>query len=97
MKRLYVALLAMTVAGVVPAQSAKKTAPAQLSAGQSAAVKEMEMLMSSLKVPFPATNVPDEVKPICVAGRKAIAIRFGAYGAIIWDIDDNGRPMNCNP
>lgn len=91
--------LALVMASTAFAQPAKKAAPAQpaLNAGQAAAIKEMELLMSSVKVPFPTADVPDEVKPICVAGRKAFAIRYGAYGSIIWDIDVNGRPVSCNP
>ncbi len=99
MNRLHVALFAVVLAEAVSAQPAKKPAPgtSQLTAAQNAAVKEMEMLMSSVKVPFPSADIPDEVKPICVAGRKAFAIRYGAYGSIIWDVDANGRPVNCNP
>ncbi len=95
-------LLAFIATNTVFAQPTKKAPPlptqptaAQIEAEKQAAVNEMEALMSTVRVPFPKSDVPDEAKPICVAGRKALAVRYGAYGSILWDIDVGGHPVSC--
>lgn len=92
------ALLTMlVVSGTVYAQTGKQAPKAQPPYAPSieAATKEMEALMASLRVPFPKTDAPDEAKPICVNGRRALAVRYGAYGSIMWDITPQGHTVPC--
>ncbi|QQR78559.1 MAG: hypothetical protein IPJ68_05835 [Candidatus Moraniibacteriota bacterium] len=51
--------------------------------------------IAQVRIPLPETAVPDEVKPICVAGWRALAVRYGTYGSILWDIDCFGVSCRC--
>ncbi len=93
-----VLMIAVGTANAQAAQKPKREVPPPMTAElmaqqQEAAMKEMEVAMAKMRIPFPNSGVPDEVKSICINGRKALAVRYGVYGGILWE----GTPITPVP